>query len=413
MLDVSLLKNPVFIIICISNMFGMAGLYIPFVYLVDAAKQGVSRSNFIQTVCFSVFLLLSFHNRYTISFGSVGFSFIQGIPDQSASLILSIIGITNTFGRVMCGYVADFPSVDSLLLNNVCLIVATIAVAVTPICVAFWHYVVMSVFFGLSIGTLHLALQIIEKKFYANQFWFSAGYISLTSIILVDLLGLDKLTNAFGLLILFRGAAAIVGPPLAGIIYDATKTYDMPFFTAAAFFAISTVLSFAAPFFKRYIKHTCIFLYFSVLKIWVSILAICSCMKPSEIPVHMEQLTPIDEDDEIEDDANDEDQPITMIPKIMHTAPSPTTDFPPTSNVTSTTTVNHEQQHQHQQQQSTPKHNDSSAKLAESTIEPTKIPEITIENENDKQSPQTEANAAAAATTKGKDSDVSQIESVL
>lgn len=45
MLDVSLLKNPVFIIICISNMFGMAGLYIPFVYLVDAAKQGVSTSN--------------------------------------------------------------------------------------------------------------------------------------------------------------------------------------------------------------------------------------------------------------------------------------------------------------------------------------------------------------------------------
>lgn len=42
MLDVSLLKNPVFIIICISNMFGMAGLYIPFAYLVDAAKLGVS-----------------------------------------------------------------------------------------------------------------------------------------------------------------------------------------------------------------------------------------------------------------------------------------------------------------------------------------------------------------------------------
>lgn len=38
-----------------------------------------------------------------------------------------------------------------------------------------------------------------------------AGYISLTSIILVDLLGLEKLTNAFGLLILFRGLAAIIG----------------------------------------------------------------------------------------------------------------------------------------------------------------------------------------------------------
>lgn len=76
---------------------------------------------------------------------------------------------------------------------------------------------------------------------------FAAGYISLTSIILVDLLGLDKLTNAFGLLILFRGAAAIVGSPLAGAIYDVTGRYDEPFYMAAAFFAISTATSFLAP----------------------------------------------------------------------------------------------------------------------------------------------------------------------
>lgn len=78
-----------------------------------------------------------------------------------------------------------------------------------------------------------------------------AGYISLTSIILVDLLGLDKLTNAFGLLILFRGAAAIVGSPLAGAVYDATQSYSIPFFMAGFFFLVSTVTSFMAPAMKR------------------------------------------------------------------------------------------------------------------------------------------------------------------
>jgi len=78
-----------------------------------------------------------------------------------------------------------------------------------------------------------------------------AGYISLTSIILVDLLGLDKLTNAFGLLILFRGAAAIVGSPLAGAVYDATQSYSIPFFMAGFFFLVSTVTSFIAPAMKR------------------------------------------------------------------------------------------------------------------------------------------------------------------
>lgn len=57
MLDVSLLKDPVFMLIGISNMFGMAGLYIPFVYIVEAATLSVSEcavcvtpSSSIQTI---------------------------------------------------------------------------------------------------------------------------------------------------------------------------------------------------------------------------------------------------------------------------------------------------------------------------------------------------------------------------
>lgn len=46
MLDVSLLKDAVFMMIGISNVFGMAGLYVPFVYLVDAAVLDVSCSRF-------------------------------------------------------------------------------------------------------------------------------------------------------------------------------------------------------------------------------------------------------------------------------------------------------------------------------------------------------------------------------
>lgn len=112
-----------------------------------------------------------------------------------------------------------------------------------------------------------------------------AGYISLTSIILVDLLGLEKLTNAFGLLILFRGAAAIVGTPLAGAIYDATNSYDIPFFTAGGLFALSAITSFLAPVAQKYKKQP-------------------------ESPIHIEVLTPIEENDEDEYDEND--QPITM-----------------------------------------------------------------------------------------------------
>lgn len=72
-----------------------------------------------------------------------------------------------------------------------------------------------------------------------------AGYMSLTSIILVDLLGLEKLTNAFGLLILFRGTAAIFGAPLIGKL--STSTGISAFIIAGVLFGCAAVFSFLAP----------------------------------------------------------------------------------------------------------------------------------------------------------------------
>lgn len=98
--------------------------------------------------------------------------------------------------------------------------------------------------------------------------FFLAGYMSLTSIILVDLLGLDQLTNAFGLLILFRGAAAVVGGNLR-IFIDLKKILKMvfsapligkvseelsisPFLIAGLLFAFAALCSFLAPVAARY-----------------------------------------------------------------------------------------------------------------------------------------------------------------
>ena len=44
----------------------------------------------------------------------------------------------------------------------------------------------------------------------------SAAVIALRSIVIVELLGLKKLNNAFGLLSLFSGIAVLVGSPMSG-----------------------------------------------------------------------------------------------------------------------------------------------------------------------------------------------------
>ena len=43
-----------------------------------------------------------------------------------------------------------------------------------------------------------------------------AAYVSLCAIILIEFLGLEKLSNSFGFLNMFRGIATFIGAPVAG-----------------------------------------------------------------------------------------------------------------------------------------------------------------------------------------------------
>ena len=59
----------------------------------------------------------------------------------------------------------------------------------------------------------------------------------LRPIVIVDLLGLDKLTKGFGLLLLFIGLAGCVGPPVAGLLYDQTGSFTIAYkLSAIAYF---------------------------------------------------------------------------------------------------------------------------------------------------------------------------------
>lgn len=46
--------------------------------------------------------------------------------------------------------------------------------------------------------------------------FFSGGYVGLTSIITVDLVGIEKLSNGMGIILLFQGIATVIGTPTAG-----------------------------------------------------------------------------------------------------------------------------------------------------------------------------------------------------
>jgi hypothetical protein len=116
MFDLSLLTSPSFVLFAFAGFLTLSGFFIPFMYLVDRSIQlGASRG--------------------------------------AAALLLSVIGITNTLGRVFCGWVSDRTSINALAINNVALIGGGIFTLLSPIiCNTYTMLVVYSFAFGFSIG---------------------------------------------------------------------------------------------------------------------------------------------------------------------------------------------------------------------------------------------------------------------
>ncbi|KAJ8316294.1 hypothetical protein KUTeg_006308 [Tegillarca granosa] len=248
MLDISLLKNFPFLMICLGNILAMSGFYVPFSFLVDRA-------------------------------------ILLGIDETQAAFLLSVIGITNTIGRILAGFLADLRHVDSLVLNNVAMVIGGVSLLLEPFCLSYGLLITFASVYGLCIaayisltsiiicdilglnkltnafGLLTLArgvssiagpplaglkvLASFDNLYYGVKgilkrlrmfLYFYTAYISLTSIIICDMLGLGKLTNAFGLLTMGRGIAGIVGPPIAGAVFQATGNYDASFLLGGGLF---------------------------------------------------------------------------------------------------------------------------------------------------------------------------------
>ncbi|RUS70172.1 hypothetical protein EGW08_022064 [Elysia chlorotica] len=180
--DFSLLKSPTFLIYGWACFLCMAGFFVPFVYMPTHAID-------------------------------------LGLGSRNAAYLIAIIGITNTVGRVGVGFLSDQPWADCLLINNVALIIGGVATMFVPFYSSYSQLAVYSSVFGLAV----------------------AVFVSLRSIIMVELMGLDRLTSAFGLVIMCQGISAFLGAPIAGSLSDTYGNYNAAFYLAGISFALSGI----------------------------------------------------------------------------------------------------------------------------------------------------------------------------
>jgi len=193
MTNFGLLKDPLFLMFAISNFCTSVGFCVPYMYLPDRAIQ-------------------------------------LGMTEQQGAFLISVVGIANTVGRVVFGWLSDRPFVNRLMLYNTVLTLCGISTVLSSFCTTFPLLATYAACFGMFLGV----------------------YVSLTSVVLVDLLGLECLTNSFGLTLLFQGIGAIVGPPIAGGFYDLTDSYDPGFWITGVIIAISGLMLFFIPCVQRW-----------------------------------------------------------------------------------------------------------------------------------------------------------------
>lgn len=157
MLDKSVLSDGPFLCFCGVNFCTYLWISVPYVYLVDRAR-------------------------------------LLGIDHSQADFLLSTVGIARTVGQVVIGVVGDIPNVSSNFLYGFSIAVIGVATILVPVCTGYASLSVYAAVFGLFVSVTYV----------------------LPMMCLVEIITLEKATNAFGFLQFVQGLGTLIGTPIVG-----------------------------------------------------------------------------------------------------------------------------------------------------------------------------------------------------
>ncbi|XP_066259708.1 monocarboxylate transporter 14-like [Euwallacea similis] len=153
---------------------------------------------------------------------------LSGYNEKEASYALSLIGFTNIVGMIMFGIIGDRFNVAKLFaLSLICCGVTCIATMFFTQCYSMLLF--SCAMFGLSFASVN----------------------ALTPPILADLVPLENFTMAYGLVLLCQGIGNLAGPPLAGMLFDITQSYEQSFYQAGIWVIVSGLVVGFIPYTKN------------------------------------------------------------------------------------------------------------------------------------------------------------------
>ncbi|KAG5322981.1 MOT10 protein, partial [Pseudoatta argentina] len=147
---------------------------------------------------------------YFVPYVHIGKFVTTTFKDADSKLPVMCVGITSGIGRLIFGYIADLPKVNRIFLQQISFVSIGILTMLLPVTKSFLMLLIISLGMGL----------------------FDGCFISLLGPIAFDICGRSGATQAIGFLLGMCSIPLTVGPPIAGLLYDHTGSYDLPFLLA-------------------------------------------------------------------------------------------------------------------------------------------------------------------------------------
>lgn len=123
-------------------------------------------------------------------------STLHGVEKEKAAFLLSIVGITGTMGRLL--FVVLPLHLDKLTLMAAATYVSGLPMVLYPLYSAYWLHAIHCAVYGFCFGVQLAALTLVT----------------------VDLFGVERLTSAYGYLVMADGVGALLGPFLGGTVNE-------------------------------------------------------------------------------------------------------------------------------------------------------------------------------------------------
>lgn len=129
------------------------------------------------------------------------------LPDARAEVLIMCLGATSGIGRLVSGFLSDHPKINPIYIQQIAFLVIGVSTTLMPVIRNFGALCALILFMGI----------------------FDGAFVSMIGPIAFNLVGPQRASQAIGCVLGLMSIPMMIGPPVAGLIYDIMGTYDIAF----------------------------------------------------------------------------------------------------------------------------------------------------------------------------------------